>query len=58
MANIKLFDYESIDKLPHQDRKLVGSMYQEVEILRMIDHVVGALYFLNHFNRNHDAVRP
>lgn len=24
----------------------------------MIDHVVGALYFLNHFNHNHDAVRP
>lgn len=54
----KLYDYEAIDKLNHQDRKLISIYYQEVEILRMIDHIIGALYFLNHFKNNHEAVCP
>lgn len=47
-AEIKLNDYEQIDRLPYQERKVANIFYQEIEILRMIDHIVGALYFLDH----------
>lgn len=27
-------------------------------MLRLLDHIIGALYFLNHFEHDHSAVRP
>lgn len=32
--------------------------YQEVEVLRFIDYIIGALYFLNHVEHKHEAVCP
>jgi hypothetical protein len=54
---IRLCDYRQIDKLQSQLRQVVNQYYQEIEIVRMIDHLVGALYFLHHFNVPHGAVR-
>jgi hypothetical protein len=54
---VKLCDYVQIDKLQSQQRQVVNQYYQEIEVVRMIDHLVGALYFLNHFDVPHGAVR-
>lgn len=58
MDRIKLFDYELIQTLSSSDRKLIDLCYLEAEILRLLDHVIGALYFLNHFSHEHSAVKP
>ena len=55
---VKLFDYELIQTLGPSDRKHLDLFYLEAEILRLLDHVIGALYFLNHFEHEHLAVRP
>ncbi len=54
---VKLCDYKQIDKLQAQLRQIVNHYYQEIEIARMIDHLIGALYFLHHFYGPHGAVR-
>lgn len=58
LNKIKLYDYESINQLVSQERKYLESFYLEAEILRMMDHIIGAVYFLNHFESDHMAVRP
>lgn len=55
---MKLCDYKIIDTLGHNERKIINLYYQEIEILRMIDHIVGALYFLHHFGYPHQAINP
>lgn len=55
---MKLFDYEQIDRLPSQQRQVANNFFQEIEIVRMVDHLVGALYFLDHYDIAHGAVRP
>jgi hypothetical protein len=58
LNKIKLYDYETINQLASQEKKYVESFYLEAEILRMMDHIIGAVYFLNHFESDHMAVRP
>lgn len=44
--------------MPHSQRAVLNIYYQEVEVLRMLDHIIGALYFLNHLEHKHEAVCP
>lgn len=55
---VRLFDYEQIDRLPSQQRQVANNFFQEIEVVRMVDHLVGALYFLDHYDVTHGAVRP
>lgn len=36
----------------------MNCFYQEIEVVRMIDHLVGALFFLHHYDIPHGATRP
>lgn len=36
----------------------MNCFYQEIEVVRMIDHLMGALYFLRHFGIEHGGIRP
>ena len=56
-GRVRLCDYQAIDRLPSQQRQMVNQYYQEIEIVRMVDHLIGALYFLHHFQLPHGAVR-
>ena len=58
IEHIRMCDYERIDKLQSHQRQLVNIYYQEIEVVRMIDHVIGAVYFLHHFDVAHQAIRP
>ena len=55
---IKMCDYQQIDSLPSQQRQVVNHFFQEIEVVRMLDHIVGALYFLHHYDIPYGAVRP
>ena len=55
---VKLYDYRQIDGLSSQQRQIVNHFFQEIEVVRMLDHVVGALYFLHHYEIPYEAVRP
>jgi len=58
MKSVKLYDYEQIDRLPSQQRQVTNNFFQEIEVVRMIDHLIGALYFLQHYEIAHGAIRP
>jgi len=49
LEKVRLCDYELIHTLGLSDRKYLDVFYLEAEVLRLLDHVIGALYFLNHF---------
>ena len=55
---VRLWDYRQIDQLPSQQRQVVNLLFQEIEVVRMVDHLVGALFFLHHYQIPHGAVRP
>ncbi len=55
---VEMWNYAQIDKLSSQARQVVNVYYQEIEVVRMIDHIIGAVYFLQHFDVPHSALRP
>ena len=55
---VEMWNYAQIDKLASQARQAVNVYYQEIEVIRMIDHIIGAVYFLHHFDVPHSALRP
>jgi hypothetical protein len=46
MDKIKLNDYHKINKLSQTERSYINLHYFESDILRMIDHVAGSIYYL------------
>lgn len=55
---VQMWNYSQIDRLPAHARQVVNVYYQEIEVIRMIDHIIGAVYFLHHFDVCHSALRP
>ncbi len=55
---VQMCNYWQIDRLAAHARQVVNVYYQEIEVIRMIDHIIGAVYFLHHFDVAHSALRP
>ena len=60
LNHLKFYDYERIDQNNLIERKYCNIHFLEIEVLRIIDHVLGAAFFLYHVNQHQqqNAIRP
>jgi hypothetical protein len=55
---VRLNDYAKINVLSQEERGYINLHFLECEVLRLIDHVAGSVYYLRHFDVEHAGLRP
>lgn len=58
LGRVRLNDYAAINALSQQERGYINLHFLESEVLRLIDHVAGSVYYLRHFDMEHGGLRP